>query len=92
MATENITITGEWSVAHTAASENTNVVLTPAGPNVEWAIDTTVPAATLVGHQLSEPLLRSPEKFRDRGFVLKNGEGLYVRGPRDAVVARTVAA
>lgn len=91
MATENITVTGTWSVAHTATANNTNVVLTPAGPDVEWVINTTAPSATLTGHQLSEPLTGSPNRFKDRGFVLANGEGLYIRGPRGVVVSRTIA-
>lgn len=90
MATENITVNGTWQAAHTATANNTNVVLTPRGSDVEWVINTTTPSASLQGHMLSEPLDRG-RGFKDRGFVLANGEILYVRGPRDVVVARTVA-
>ena len=91
MATENITITGTWSAVHTATVNNTNVVLTPRSTNVEWVINTTAPSATLQGHTLSEPLDGAARFFKDRGFVLANGEVLYVRGPRNAIVARTVS-
>lgn len=88
MATENITATSAWAVAHTSTADNTNVVLTPNGDDVNWVIDTTAPSPTITPHRLSEPLRRGG--YRDRGFVLANGETLYIRGPVGVTIARTV--
>ena len=90
MATVDITLTEVWQLAHSATADNTNVVLTPQGKDIDWAIDTTTPAESLAGHNLSQMGMIN-ENYRDRGFVLQNGEGLYLRGSAGLVVAMTVA-
>lgn len=90
MATQDIVMTEVWQLAHSATADNTNVVLTPQGKGIDWAIDTSTPAETLAGHNLSQMGMIN-DNYRDRGFVLQNGEGLYVRGSAGLVVAMTIA-
>lgn len=90
MATVDITLTNVWQLAHLATADNTNVVLTPQGKDIDWAIDTSTPAESLSGHNLSRAGMVN-DNYQDRGFVLKTGEGLYVRGSSGLIVAMTVA-
>lgn len=90
MATVDITLTNVWQAAHTATANNTNVVLTPQGKDIDWAIGTSLPAESLSGHNLSRAGMVN-DNYQDRGFVLKSGEVLYVRGSQGLVVAMTVA-
>lgn len=90
MATVDITLTEVWQLAHSATTNNTNVVMTPQAKDIDWAIDTSTPSESLSGHNLSQRGMIS-DNYRDRGFVLNNGEGLYVRGSQGLVVAMTVS-
>ena len=84
-ASEVIDVENAWALAHASVADNTVVILTPTGTDVEWAIsDTAVvapPSNDIPGHNLSVPIEQNSSHHMDRQFILKNGERLYLRGP-----------
>ena len=90
MATTEHVLSNDWTAVHASTQANTNVVLTSYVKGVRWAVGTATPPDTLRGHSLSQ-WDRVAGLFIDRGFILNNGETMYLRGPQGKSVAVTVS-
>ena len=82
--TADVTLAGGWEVGYTSTADGTNVIVTPQGKGINWAVrnDTTPPAESLKGHKMDSPW--------DRQFIVPDGETLFFRGAAGAVVSVTV--
>ena len=72
MATQRISLVGDWQLVHTATTNDTSIIFTPRVNSVNWAIATSIPGASFAGHMA--------DSGEDREVFLEDGESFYVNG------------